>query len=253
MTVAGLAASAAAAGIPLGQAAANIATTLRGLDDDTLPDTDIAKAVAEQRFVLGVAYQAGKDSRIAKGVDGGRDFFTEAELEKAAWSFLQNGPRVGAFHVDGTDQNGGQATIVESYIYRNPVPWVVDDDLVVRKGDWVVGGILDDRAWQLHKAGKINGWSPQGTAKRRRPVAKAADRSTAQLAVTGSDDQLASFLQLCKTIQWLCSAGASRTVQIDVDGDGSGALRFDFGDLDLPDVDESQMDSDVVRVPGIGG
>ena len=57
----------------------------------------------EQRFVLGIAYMPGKDPRIAKGIDGGRDFFTEAELEKAAWSFLRNGPQVNAFHIEGTE------------------------------------------------------------------------------------------------------------------------------------------------------
>ena len=70
--------------------------------------------------------------------------------------------------------------------------------------------------------------------------------------MSGPADQLAAFVQWCTTVQWLCSAGASRTVQIAVDGDGAGALRFDFGDLDVPAVDESQMGSDVVRIPGIG-
>ncbi len=121
----------------------------------------------EQRFVLGVAYQPGPDPQIAKGVDGGRDWFTEEELEKAAWSFLRNGPRVGAFHIDGTDEGGGMATVVESYIHRGP-DWDLGDGIVVRKGTWVIGAILDPRAWAAHKAGRINGWSPQGVARRRR-------------------------------------------------------------------------------------
>jgi hypothetical protein len=121
----------------------------------------------EQRFLLGIAYQAGPDPRIQTGADGGRDYFTEAELEKAAHSFLRNGPRVGLFHVDGTDGEA-TATVVESYIYRSEQPWVVADDLVVRKGDWVVGAILSPVAWDLYKAGRISGFSPQGTAKRRR-------------------------------------------------------------------------------------
>lgn len=121
----------------------------------------------EQRFLLGIAYQAGPDSRIQRGADGGRDYFTEDELEKACHSFLRNGPRVGLFHVDGTDGEA-TATVVESYIYRNDEPWVVADDLVVRKGDWVVGAILSHKAWDLYKSGRITGWSPQGTATRRR-------------------------------------------------------------------------------------
>lgn len=141
----------------------------------------------EQRFLLGIAYQAGPDPRIAKGADGGRDFFTEAELEKAAWSFMLNGQQHGVFHIEGTE---GAGRPVESGIYRNEVPWVVSDDadvrkvlaelaaeaeacagpddLIVRKGDWCLGSILNDPAWQAYKAGKFSGWSPQGTARRRR-------------------------------------------------------------------------------------
>lgn len=120
----------------------------------------------EQRFLLGIAYRAGADPAIAKGQDGGRDFLTEAELEKAAFSYMKNGPRVGLFHLDGTDGDA-TATVVESYIYRNDEPWDLGGGLVVRKGDWLVGAILSPEAWQLYKAGKITGWSPQGVARRR--------------------------------------------------------------------------------------
>jgi Putative phage serine protease XkdF len=133
--------------------------------DNARLSSAVLKSADEQRFVLGVAYQAGIDPRIAKGVDGGRDFFTEAELEKACWSFMLSGQQHGMFHVDGTE---GAARPVENYIYRNPEPWVVSDDLVVRKGDWVLGSILDEPAWDLYKAGRVNGWSPQGIARRRR-------------------------------------------------------------------------------------
>lgn len=127
----------------------------------------------EQRFALGIAYRAGVDPAITKGQDGGRDFFTADELEKAAFSFIKNGSRVGLFHLDGTDEDGGAAQVVESYIYRNDEPWDLGDGLVVRKGDWVVGAILSPKAWDLHKAGRITGWSMQGIAKRRRPAREA--------------------------------------------------------------------------------
>jgi hypothetical protein len=132
---------------------------------DAAPSSLVCKS-EEQQFVLGIAYQAGPDPRIAKGVDGGRDWFEPAELEKACWSLARNGPRAGLFHVDGTDANGGAATIVENYIYRNPAPWELSADLVVKQGDWVVGGVLNDQAWSLYKAGRLNGWSPQGQARR---------------------------------------------------------------------------------------
>ena len=115
----------------------------------------------EQRYVLGIAYQAGPDPRIDEGKDGGRDYFTPAELEKAAWRFLQAEHTVGLGHLNGTE---GSAEVVESYIYRGP-DWPMDD-VIVKSGDWLVGAILDPVAWELFKAGVIDGWSVQGTARR---------------------------------------------------------------------------------------
>jgi|SRR5215471_252370 len=117
----------------------------------------------EQRYVLGVAYQAGPDPRIQRGADGGRDYFTPEELEKAAWSFLRNGPAVGLFH--GPESTVGHADVVESYVYRGP-DWDLGDGVVVKAGDWLVGAVLDETAWQLYKSGRVTGWSPQGSARR---------------------------------------------------------------------------------------
>lgn len=171
LTIGDLAAAAAAAGIAIGQAASNIASTLRGIDDETIPADDaVAKGTGPQRYVLGIAYQAGRDPRIAKGQDGGRDFLTEAELEKSAWEFLSNGPRVGMFHLDGTetDPDGeATATVVESYIWRGP-DWDLGDGIVAKSGDWLLGAILSPKAWDMHQRGLITGWSPQGVARRRK-------------------------------------------------------------------------------------
>lgn len=116
-----------------------------------------------QRYVLGIAYQAGPDPKIQRGADGGRDYFTADELEKAAWGFLQKGAQVGLFH--GPESTLGAATVVESYIWRAD-DWELPDGTVVRKGDWLIGAVLDERAWQLFKSGRITGWSPQGSARR---------------------------------------------------------------------------------------
>lgn len=118
-----------------------------------------------QRYVLGVAYQAGPDPRIQRGADGGRDYFSADELEKAAWSYLPGGAQVGLFH--GPDDTIGHATVVESYVYRGP-DWDLGDGTVVKAGDWLIGAILDDMAWELYKTGRVTGWSPQGMARRRR-------------------------------------------------------------------------------------
>lgn len=162
ITLAGLQAAADVAGISLVRAAANILQTLTGTLEDNEPDPE----GPEQHFLLGVAYQPGRDPRIAKGMDGGRDYFEPWELERAAWNFMLHGQQHGLFHLDGT---AGVAKTVESGIYRNPLPWIVSDDLIVRKGTWTVGVLVDDKGWDLHKQGKIGGLSPQGTARRRRP------------------------------------------------------------------------------------
>lgn len=120
--------------------------------------------MAEQRYLLGLAYQAGPDPRIQRGADGGRDYFEPDELEKAAWTFIPGGAQVGLFH--GPDETLGHFTVTESYIYRGP-DWDLGDGVVVKAGDWLIGGICDEVAWRLHKEGKVTGFSPQGTAKRR--------------------------------------------------------------------------------------
>jgi hypothetical protein len=116
-----------------------------------------------QRYVLGVAYQAGPDPRIAKGADGGRDCFTAEELEKAAWGFMKSTRDVGADHADKTE---GAADVVESYIYRGP-DWDLGDGVIIKSGDWLLGTILSEESWKKYESGEFTGFSPQGSAIRR--------------------------------------------------------------------------------------
>lgn len=167
ITITDLEAAADAAGISLTEAAWNILASVTGAPGGDGAALEVLKGGAPQRYVLGVAYQPGPDPRIARGQDGGRDYFTEAELEKACFSYLASGsPVIGISHLDGTT---GAATVVESYIYRNPEPWDIGNGITVSKGTWLIGAILDEKSWELAQAGKLNGFSPQGTARRRRP------------------------------------------------------------------------------------
>ena len=123
--------------------------------------------MTEAQYVLGLAYQAGRDPNIAKGADGARDYFTAEELEKAAWSFLQEeGRQIGIWHMDGTE---GAARVAESYIYRGP-DWEIGG-MIVKSGDWLIGAVCDDTAWELVKSGRVTGFSPQGRARRRKASA----------------------------------------------------------------------------------
>lgn len=121
------------------------------------------------RFVLGIAYQAGQNPAIGRGADGARDFFTPEELQKAAWQFSKGNRSVGIFH--GPSDTVGHIDIVESFLWPSDEPWVIKatdgTEVVVRKGDWLLGGILDDVAAHLYENDLITGWSPQGVAKRR--------------------------------------------------------------------------------------
>lgn len=132
-------------------------------------------ATLEDRFVLGVAFKAGYYDGLRKGADGRRDVVAEDVIEKAAWQHLreEGGRLSGIQHLDGTL---GHAELVESYIYRGP-DWLLKTvdgrDVVIEAGDWLVGYILDEPAWALAKAGKLNGFSAQGRVARR-PVRRSA-------------------------------------------------------------------------------
>lgn len=114
------------------------------------------------RYVLGVAYQAGYDPGIAKGADGFTDYVDPSDLELAAWGFMKTNPVVGLDHMDGTI---GHVEIVESYIYRGP-DWAQADGTVIKAGDWLLAGIVDESTWPDVVSGKYTGWSPEGSGTR---------------------------------------------------------------------------------------
>lgn len=149
-----------------------------GADVEQLDEpVEIIKDRTEQQYVLGVAWEPGKQDRITVGRDGGRDFMNEVEVEKAAWRLLASGldgDEVALFHTDGTE---GHARVVESYVYRGP-DWSLTNtagqDVVIKSGTWLVGALLDDPAWHLYKTGRIGGLSTWGTATRRRIIPRSS-------------------------------------------------------------------------------
>jgi hypothetical protein len=139
--------------------------------DTDLVAVNVIKAQDERRYSLGIAYPAMRADK-AVAADGHRDFVSAEALEKTAWQFLKTGG-VNMFHQDGTD---GHAEIVESYIHRAP-DWsftspVDNKEYVVKTGDWLLGCVWSEEGWQMVKAGMINGFSPEGGAKRVTPSAE---------------------------------------------------------------------------------
>jgi hypothetical protein len=131
----------------------------------------VVKSVAERQYTLGLAYPANR-ADVGKAQDGFRDFVGTDALEEAAWSFLHKSGQVGIQHQDGT---AGHGIVAESYIYRGP-DWHITADgseHVIKAGDWLLGVVWDDPTWQAIKAGELNGFSPQGKARRRVPSAEA--------------------------------------------------------------------------------
>jgi hypothetical protein len=132
----------------------------------------VVKSEDETKYTLTVAYPANSPD-VAKARDGFQDFASPGTVEKAAWSYMRNainnGGEIGAYHQDGTE---GDGILVESYIYRGP-DWAVKaadgTEQVIKTGDWLVGVIWSDTAWDSFKSGESTGVSMQGMARRQAP------------------------------------------------------------------------------------
>jgi hypothetical protein len=128
----------------------------------------VIKTAEERQFTLGVAYPAMKPD-VGRAADGHRDFVSSEVLEKTAWEWMSKHREINLFHQEG----GGHGTVVESYIWRAG-DWTQESPVdgksyVVKAGDWLIGVQWSDTAWPLVKAGLVNGWSPEGTARRSKP------------------------------------------------------------------------------------
>jgi hypothetical protein len=139
----------------------------------------MVKSAPERRFALYCAYPAMK-ADVTTAADGHRDFAAHGAIEDTCWDYTLKSRKIGLWHSDG-EETVGAGEVVESYIYRNSVPWVIKapdgSEHVIKAGDWMLGIRWGEAAWKDVRSGKINGVSMQGRASRRRP----APESLAQL------------------------------------------------------------------------
>ena len=119
----------------------------------------------EDRFVLMVGYSPNK--MPFRGADGFLDLASPEVVEKACWRFMDNGANAGLLHKEGDED---AFKVVENYIYRNPVPWVLKavdgSEQTIRQGDWVIGARLRKDVWEDWKKGRYRSGSLQGGASR---------------------------------------------------------------------------------------
>jgi len=121
----------------------------------------VVRPEEEKRYTLGVAYPVDE-------LDSHGDFTDASELEEAAWRFMRDviakgHPGAGTDHAEGTE---GAAQVVESYVYRGP-DWLDEEgNLIAKAGDWLVGAVWSEEAWQRVRRGELTGWSIQGLASR---------------------------------------------------------------------------------------
>ena len=179
LTTDALTGAAGAAHVTVEKAVTNIMLTLRACgtavkeaDPEVAPDAmwQVIKARPERQFTLGLAYPAWRPD-VSRAADGYRDFVSADVLEKTAHTWLHKYGDVNLHHQEGTL---GHFTPAESYIWRAP-DWTLESPvdgsrITIKSGDWLLGGYWDDHAWGEVKAGRVNGWSPEGGAHRVRPT-----------------------------------------------------------------------------------
>ncbi len=139
------------------------------LESDDSAACAIFKSVDESRVTVGLAYPHTKaDKSVA--ADGHIDFAGRGAVERACWAFTSKSRSIGLMHQDGTE---GHGTVVESGLHRGP-DWIIEGDDGIKKtivdGDWVVAVQWDEPTWALIKSKRLNGFSPQGRARRGTPT-----------------------------------------------------------------------------------
>jgi hypothetical protein len=176
ITLTDLQSAATAGDLKLSKVAKNISDAVNAqasksewTDDSQTAACSIFKSVEESRVTVGLAYPADRPD-VSRAADGFRDFAGRSAVERACWTFTAKSRSIGLQHANGTE---GHGEVVESGIHRGP-DWVIKGDdgqeKVIKDGDWVLAVRWDISTWSAIKSRKLNGFSPQGRAKRGTPT-----------------------------------------------------------------------------------
>lgn len=114
---------------------------------------EVLKNNGEQRTVLGIVLEP-------ETVDSQGDIYSEDEITKTAWKFLENYQNFGLMHSELVPE----ILPLESYVA--PTDFNIGGQ-VVKKGTWVLRvRVLDDEIWDKVKSGDLTGFSIGGSAVR---------------------------------------------------------------------------------------
>jgi hypothetical protein len=137
------------------------------LGDELVPfqaELEISKVDEEQRIVFGFASIVEKEGEEVLDLQG--DLISVAELEKAAYEFLENSREGSRMH-----EPAGQAHAVESFVVTREKAEAMRAGGVL-KGDFAAAGwwvgfrVTDDSLWQEVKRGRLPMFSIGGVAQR---------------------------------------------------------------------------------------
>lgn len=121
-------------------------------------DVRIIKAETEERYVLGIVLEPLKEAGLT---DSQSDTYSEEEVRKAAYLYMESFGHVGNQHKEFVD---GKVKIRENWVTREDS---TIEGQFVRKGTWLLGvHVLDDEIWRQVKSGERTGLSIGGVATR---------------------------------------------------------------------------------------
>ena len=113
--------------------------------------------------------------------DSDKDVVSAEKIEEVAHKFVED---YGNIDLQHSLNNVGR--LVESYI--TPVELVINENLTVPKGSWMMGvRVTDDNTWQAVKNGKLGGFSIMAINKMAMKSADTTEKNHAQKRTTLAD------------------------------------------------------------------